>query len=291
MLKLSIQLWWKNSNTILFPFTSRLVPQVLIIASFELLMGREKIRVLRYLTTSILLGILFVLSTLPAKASPDADILSHSGYLDSAGYYHVVGEVQNVGEQEVNHLCIAATFYDSGDDVVATANAYTEIGVLLVERKSPFDLHLDNTTQSAKVDHYSLNLTFSPTGPIPMGLEILSNSSYISGDVMHIIGEIKNVGSGIATSIKVVATCYDAAEKVVAVGHQWGAVDCPYPGSMDTFECWVSDGRVPYVDRYELTAESAQFALISEFPSLVTLSLFMSVISLATIAYRRKSRL
>lgn len=93
--------------------------------------------------------IVFVSSMSSVKAVADVDILSHIGYLDSLGYYHVVGEVQNVGDQAVNYVKIIGTFYNSSHIVIATDFTYTELNVLLAGRKSPFDLFLFDTGQSA----------------------------------------------------------------------------------------------------------------------------------------------
>jgi hypothetical protein len=56
---------------------------------------------------------------IPARATGSVEILSHMGYLDSAGNYHVVGEVQNVGTQAVNFIQVTAAFYDSRNRVSA----------------------------------------------------------------------------------------------------------------------------------------------------------------------------
>jgi len=240
---------------------------------------------------SIFLGVLVASTSFisSVKAVADVDILSDIGYLDSLGYYHVVGEVQNVGDQTVNYVKITATFHDSSDVVIATDFTYTELDVLLVGRKSPFDLLLFDTTQSAKVDHYSLSVTFSITSSLPMGLEILSNSSYIDGiGWMHIVGEIKNIGSVRATYVKVIATCYDEAGKVVDADFIYSDPSDIDPNQKAPFEILVTSERVPYVDMYELTAESNQYTLVPEFPTWTPILLILIVLTVAIAIYRRR---
>ena len=84
-------------------------------------------------------------------AAPQVNILTHSGWLDSVGCYHVSGEVENVGDSPAGFVKVTATFYDSSDTVVATSFSYTMLKVLLPGRKSPFDILLTDTTQAAKV--------------------------------------------------------------------------------------------------------------------------------------------
>lgn len=218
-----------------------------------------------------------------AYATAQVNILTHSGWLDSIGYYHVSGEVENVGEGAASFVKITATFYDSSDTVVATSFTYTHLSVLLPGRKSPFEVLLIDTTQAAKVHHYSLSVTFSATSPIPMGLEILSNSSYIDAvGYMHVVGEIKNIATGTATYVKIAATFYNATGHGVATAFTYSDPSDLNPGQTAPFEVLlVYTNRVPLVDTYELTAESTQYALIPEFYTWTSTLLILTMFTLA----------
>jgi hypothetical protein len=219
-------------------------------------------------------------------------ILSHSGWLDSLGYYHVSGEVENVGDAPASFVKVTATFYDSAGIVVATSFTYTTLSVLLPGRKSPFEVLLVDTTQAAKVHHYSLSVTFSATSPIPMGLEILSHSSYVDAvGYMHVVGEVENIATGTATYVKIAATFYNATGHVVATAFTYSDPSDLSPGQTAPFEVLlVYTNRVPLVDAYELTAESAQYALIPEFPSALILSLFMLFAMFALVLRKKTSK-
>ena len=223
------------------------------------------------LAMPILVGVLVAPAIFmsPAKAVANVDILSHTGYLDSFGYYHVVGEVQNVGDQAVNFVKIEVVFYDSDNIDIANRFDLTILYVVLAGRKSPFDIVLLDTTQSAKVDHYSLSVTFSAASPLPMGLEILSHSAYAYGDGFGIVGEIRNIGTEKASNVKVIATYRDGKGEVVAATFTYLHVPIPEqsdidPGQTAQFELLLSDERTPYVYTYELTAESFQYACVDE---------------------------
>jgi len=236
-----------------------------------------------------LIGILtLTFATQRVHAAANVNILSHTGYLDSLGYYHVVGEVQNTGDQAVNFVKITATFYDSSDVVVSTDLAYTMLDVILPNRKSPFEVILWDAVQSSKVDHYSLTVTYSTTSPKPLGLEILSNSSYIDSiGWMHVVGEIKNIETGTANYVKVIATYYDEAGNVVAAAFTYSDPSDIEPGQKAPFEILLSDERTPYVVSYKLTAESNQYTLIPEFPSVITTLLLAMAISITAIVSRK----
>jgi len=214
----------------------------------------------------IFVGVLVASTVLisPVKATPDVEILSNTKYLDSFGYYHVVGEVQNVGDQAVNFVEIEAIFYDSNDFIVDVIFTSTMLDILLVNRKSPFDIVLLDATQSALVDHYTLSVRLSLSSPIPVGLEILTHSSYLDEDeYMHIVGEIKNIATEKAHQVKVIATYYDVAGDVVAAMLTYlDPIQSDLEsGETEPFEILLSDeDRTPYVNTYELTAESSEYA-------------------------------
>jgi len=238
----------------------------------------------------VLQTILLASFTIPITAAAQVNILTHSGFLDSVGYYHVVGEVQNVGDQAVDFVRVTATFYDSSDVVIATSFTYTTIELLLAGRKSPFDVIVIDETQAANVDHYSLGVTFSATEPFPQGLEILSNSSYVDGvGYMHVVGEIENIESGTATYVKVVATFYDDTGTVVGTSFTYSDPSDLDVGQTAPFEViLLHKSGVLLTANYSVTAESSQYAIVPEFPSFLVLPSFIIATLLAVIVYRRK---
>ncbi|MEM2242510.1 MAG: FxLYD domain-containing protein [Candidatus Bathyarchaeia archaeon] len=235
--------------------------------------------------------LLFAMCVFEAKASGTVVVLpNHTGWRDALGYYRVSGEVENAGDGAVKDVWITATFYDAGGNMIGTANEHAYLKVLLPGRKSPFEVLL-TTAAASQVHHYSLSVTATDTDPIPEGLEILSSNSYIesiSGNLV-VSGIIKNVASETAHTVKVIAAFYNESGYVVATV-------CSYLGSQDlgpnettSFNVMLdwNTYRVGLVSTYSLTAESLEYALVPEFPSIMVLSAFL-VASLLTAAYTKK---
>lgn len=228
----------------------------------------------------ILLLIIFSSSNLvfQVKADAQVELLTSSSYIDSLGWFNIVGEVQNVGDQAVDFVRIQATFYDSNDTVVETAFTYSELDVILPGRKSPFDITLWDESQSSKVDHYSLSVTFSTTVSMQQSLRILSHSSYI--DVLgwlNIVGEVENIATGGATSVKVIATCYDESGTVINIGFSYTNPSEIEAAQKAPFDIIIYDNNPELVSNYELTVESSEFAEIPEFNACI---LFLLVLPL-----------
>ncbi len=229
----------------------------------------------------MLLLIIFSSSNLifPVKADAQVEVLTHSSYIDSLGWLNVVGEVQNVGDQPVEYVKISATFYDSSNTVVDTSFTFSDLDVILPNRKSPFDILLFDESQISKVDHYELSVSFSTTVSKQQSLRIISHSSYIDTlGWLNIVGEVENSASGGATYVKVIATCYDESGTVINSGFDiTNDID---GGQKAPFEILIISNNPELVSSYELTAESSEFAEIPEVNSLIGFILIFTLLGL-----------
>jgi hypothetical protein len=85
-----------------------------------------------------------------------------TNYTDSAGFFHVVGEVHNVGTDTSNYTAIAGTFYDAKGDVIYQDFTATMPHALPPGATNGFDLIVLSSTISAKVASYKLIVYTQP---------------------------------------------------------------------------------------------------------------------------------
>ena len=96
----------------------------------------------------VILAVTLLLSSCVKQTTPTSEIgedllvLSHSSYVDNFGYFHLVGEVENVGSQNTETNKITATFFDNEGNVVVTASCYTYLDILKPGQNSPFEIIL-----------------------------------------------------------------------------------------------------------------------------------------------------
>ena len=225
------------------------------------------------------------------KAAPQIEVVSTSSYISPYGYYTVVGEVHNVGDQTALSVEISATFYNDDDAVLGTHIAsYGDVALnmLLPDRKSPFSFVFLNTTNALLVDHYSLNVDFTPSDlHFPEKLEITSHSSSIDNGHMLIVGEVENTGDLTASIVKVIATCYDEAGTVVEASYRY-LNDNIEANQKAAFQIDIFSENVPLINSYELTAESINYTAIPEFNSYILTILTALVVSISLLLYKRK---
>lgn len=234
--------------------------------------------------------LLFAMCVFEAKASGTVVVLpNHTGWRDALGYYRVSGEVENVGNSAVKDVWITATFYDAGGNTIGTAYEHAHLKVLLPGRKSPFEVLL-TTAAASQVHHYSLSVVATDTDPIPEGLEILSSSSYVDISGNRVVsGSIKNVASGTAYTVKVIAAFYNETGYVVATSYSYLSSQDLGPNETASFDVvlYWNTNRVELVATYSLTAESLEYALVPEFPSIAVLLAFLVASLLITACTKR----
>lgn len=82
-------------------------------------------------------------------------VLSMSSFLDSVGYFHVVGEIENNTPDVAKFVKATGTFYDSNNQVVATDFTYTSPTDLAPGDKAPFEIILSSASVPlSQIDHY-----------------------------------------------------------------------------------------------------------------------------------------
>jgi hypothetical protein len=224
------------------------------------------------------------------------EVLSSTGYLDSSGYYLIVGEVQNKGDRAVNFVRVKATYHDSQGFTIDSRFDLTILYTILPGRKSPFTISLLDTSESAVVSSYILGVTYLQTNDLPLKLEILSITNYVNAaGELNIIGDLKNLGEEALANAKVAATYYDNSSRVIAVtqtGFDPDIIGEFSPNRTIEFEIVLDKSRAQYVHTYALAAESNQYAMIPEFSSsmlLLILAVTSFVFSLGKVKSKPKT--
>ena len=181
--------------------------------------------------------------TTSAPPFAHAKILQTNSYVDSIGYLHVIGIVQNDGTENLEYVEIDATFYDKNNNVVGSNFTYTYIDILAPEQKSPFDVFI---SKPQNYDHYKLSLSYDKTYDEPFsGLKIQGVTHHTDNyGYYYIDGEVKNTNTTKAKYVEVVATLYDSTGKIIYADFTFTNSDIP-PGQTSSFEFMIDTSGVP----------------------------------------------
>jgi len=176
--------------------------------------------------TSKCTGILILLafSVVASFAIPEARaqtssvrILDSDSFIDQKGNLHVFGELQNTGEINVELVNVTGAFYDTEENLIGKNSSLADINLLTIGQKSPFEIVFSRKEQVGKVRRYDLNATFNEAVTrIPyQDFQFVSRSVERTPDRLNITGEISNIGTTTAITLKVVATFYDLRGRIV----------------------------------------------------------------------------
>lgn len=142
-------------------------------------------------------------------------ILSQSSFV-VIGYTNVVGEVKNIGPQNLDFVQVTVTFYDGQNNVIGTAFSFTSMRILTPNQKSPFKVISTKTNLIA--DHYTVAISdasFTTNQP-NTSLKIQGATSNVDQiGYYHVVGQVTNTGSATASFVEVVVTFYDSGGKVI----------------------------------------------------------------------------
>ena len=219
---------------------------------------------------------------------------NHSSFKDTAGYLHVVGEVENTGNKSARYIQIMGTFYDNQSNIILQDSTFAMLELLPPGARSPFDLILISSSPDiiSRIDHYALDLDFTETNQtLTRTLLLLSNYSYISNvtGYLYIMGEIKNNSTETSTFTQAFATCYDTNGTVVVVGSTFTNPYSIEYGQRAPFQIIIlNKDQSKLVTNYEIQLKSDQAILIPEFHNITFLSI---LILLLTMIFLRKKNM
>lgn len=202
--------------------------------------------------------------------------------MGSDGFYHIIGEVANTGEEHLEAVKVTAQFYDMDGSLIDEQVAPTLIDVVAPQQKSPFDIpeieEFSNYTLSTSYEVSLLRpeFEFNFTG-VQTSLDDQGN--------FVVEGQAVNNGTKQVEETHVVGTFYDSQGKVVGVGYSNTDPPLLDPGQGGAFRM-VVEQAVQSVSHYALQAESNNYVEVPEFspPSamFVLIAAMVLVLCLAT---------
>lgn len=188
------------------------------------------------------------------QTTGEVKILDDNHYTDSVGYLHLIGEVKNNRDENVNYVKITATIYD-GSTVVDSDFTYTSMDILTPNQKSPFEFMIE---EPSSWTDYSLNVEYSSTYSSPYSdLQIQGESDHTDDyGYYYINGEVENTGSLTVDYVEVVVTLYDSNGNIIGTDFTYTDPDTLSGGEKAPFEFMIDHDELPgSISSYELQVQ------------------------------------
>ncbi len=196
----------------------------------------------------------------------NVEILNYSWYILEQGAVVIVGEVQNIGPNNLEYIRLQAVVYtkDGEPQAVGYRAAYSE--QIQPQQKAPFQIYIFSETSntgdlswvSIGIDHVSFLVVEADVTEDYQyqDLEITASTNNIASDGSFMVsGSLRNTGDRIAGRPWVVATFYNATGHVIATGFS-KYLDVLSPGETTTFTVAPNDAPI------ELSSQITDYALI-----------------------------
>lgn len=191
-----------------------------------------------------------------ATAAPgQLEIVSHKSYIDSLGWYHIVGEVQNNASAPMKYVEVMAKLYDATATVIGTKLTFTAPDVIFPGGSAPFDIIALRQSQWENIETYTLHVKGdTATGPEQQTLILLNQSSQIDDGLMIVSGQVQNSGQTPVLA-KLIVTLYDADHNVINTS--WSYADAGIIAASETasFEVKVRHDTDPNNFQYRIQIE------------------------------------
>ena len=226
-----------------------------------------------------LLAGMLVLAGLPAsqsaRASIQVNLLSSSSWVDTIGYVHIVGEVQNAGSQYVHFVEININEYGTSGNLLGTDFTFTTVDILApastypyLGEKSPF---VDTFMPPAGYDHYSIANISANAGPAGNHyFPTTVTNTFVDGvGYEHIVGQVINDNSSSDDFVEPVFTFYDPNGKTVDADFTFintGSYASLGPGQTASYEL-IRASNAPHYSSKTWVTQSPNSSSVASPPS------------------------
>lgn len=155
-----------------------------------------------------------------ASAEGAFSFQNETKYLDETKILHVYGEIKNESAtRAMKNVLITASFYDANGTLLSQSQQAPKLRVINPGYVAPFDMVYLDPASVGRVASYSLSATGQPAEVKPARLTIVSSNSRLDVLGLYYINvDVRNDGNQTVTNPIAIATLYDGAGKVVAIG-------------------------------------------------------------------------
>jgi hypothetical protein len=162
------------------------------------------------------------------------EIAQHVDWLDDGGNWTAIGEVINNGDQAASWVQVAATLYDASGNIANVGSTSVERTVMPAGSISPFEVFIGDVNRAPA--RYEIAVFGEPASEsLLVGqAELEMQSTHFDDPVL--VGEVRNAGAAPVDFARVVASFYDANDRLVAVEWDYVWHDTMGPGAVSPFK-------------------------------------------------------
>lgn len=191
------------------------------------------------------------LPTLPPEIEKGLLVLSHSTYVDTYGYFHIVGEVENIGKINTGKNKVTVTFYDEQGTPGLTGSGDSYLDVIKPGGRSPFEIVFPSPPE---LKNYRLIAEWQVTDREPNSEIVVRDvEAKTDTDGYYVVtGNMTNTGENSVDTVMVISSFYDSKGTIVAVGAAFCDVVPLHPNETTSFIMAIDPLVSPNIRSYYL---------------------------------------
>ena len=197
------------------------------------------------------------------SANGDLKIVQAKLTSDQNRYKHLIGILQNSGNQTIDKVIVSADFLDKDKKSIGNFSRQTELTTLNPNDITPFDIFVYDKKLNDKIKDYKVDVKFNFTNYKDKKLVIVSDDSRLDMTGFYFInGKIQNTEKASASNnTRVIAITYNKNNELAGV---WKAQTEPYsipPLTTASFTIPITDKTQAFqISNYTLLTESDKFS-------------------------------
>jgi hypothetical protein len=185
----------------------------------------------------------------------EAAVQGSSDYVDDTGARIVVGEVLNTANYPLSFIKVLARFYGVRGEPVGSSVTFAELTALEPGDAAPFALDTRGLPPFAR---YELQADATAAEQAPLRLEVSKyQATTAQAGAFLLTGEVRNAHDFSVRFGEVIATYYDASNRVLRVRTVLVGADTLEPGQVASFELSLPDAPAG-LTHYKLQAQAVQ---------------------------------
>ncbi len=181
---------------------------------------------------------------------------------DQGKYKHLIGIVDNIGNNTVNQIIISANFLDEGNRFLGNFSKQTELRALNPNEITPFDILIFDKKNNELIKDYNIDVKYNFTNYKDKKLDIVTNDSRSDMTGFFFInGKVRNTADAYSNNTNVISLLYGKDKELVGI---WKAQTEPYsipPLTTASFTIPITDKTQSFrISSYKLLTDSNSFS-------------------------------
>ena len=146
------------------------------------------------------------------------NILNYNLYLDIYGEIIVLGEILNTSNTSKTDVVITFSIMDRNGKEVENRAVPAFANYLQPQKLIPFYFVYDNRAEYINISKVRIGVNYNNYNDVFEGYPVISGEHYnYEKDIMHIKGNVENIGQADIEDLKLFGTFYDLQDRVVFI--------------------------------------------------------------------------